>query len=63
MPKARLAQTSDLERLLDLFRVSEVSSTAQPPDRAEHIWSEILAREGMAVWTWTRVSRKCGNPS
>src|SRR5437899_11118416 len=48
--KARLAQTSDLERLLDLFRVSEVSSTAQPPDRAEHIWSEILAREGMAVF-------------
>ena len=50
MPKARLAQTSDLERLLDLFRVSEVSSTAQPPDRAEHIWSEILAREGVAVF-------------
>jgi GNAT superfamily N-acetyltransferase len=50
MPSARLAQVSDLERLLDLFRVSEVSSTAQPPDRAEHIWSEMLASKGVAVF-------------
>jgi GNAT superfamily N-acetyltransferase len=50
MPRARLAQASDLERLLDLFRASEVSSTAQPPDRAEQIWSETLTRKGVAVF-------------
>jgi GNAT superfamily N-acetyltransferase len=50
MPIARLARASDLERLLDLFRVSEVSSTAQPPDRAEHIWSETLTHKGVAVF-------------
>jgi len=50
MPNARFAQTSDLERLLDLFQLSEVSSTAQPPDSAEHIWSETLTRKGVAVF-------------
>jgi GNAT superfamily N-acetyltransferase len=50
MPRARLAQASDLEPLLDLFRVSEVSSTAQPSDRAEHIWSDTLTRRGVAVF-------------
>lgn len=42
MPRARFAQASDLERLLDLFRAPEVSSTVQLPDRAEQIWSETL---------------------
>jgi GNAT superfamily N-acetyltransferase len=50
MPKARLAQASDLERLLDLFLVSEVSSIAEPPGRAERIWSETLTRKGVAVF-------------
>jgi hypothetical protein len=50
MPKARLAQASDLEQLLDLFRVSEVSSIAQPPDRARRIWSQILTCKGVAVF-------------
>ena len=50
MPRARFAQASDLERLLDLFRASEVSSTAQLPDRAEQIWSETLSRKGVAVF-------------
>jgi len=50
MQRARLAQAPDLEELLDLFRVSEVSSIAQPPDRAEHIWSETLTRKGVAVF-------------
>lgn len=49
MPKARLARASDPERLLDLFRVSEVSSIAEPPHRVEHIWSETLTRKGVAV--------------
>lgn len=49
MPTARLAEQSDLEPLLDLFRVSEVSAAA----RAEHaagIWSETLANEHVAVF-------------
>lgn len=50
MPVARLAQPSDLERLLELFEASEVSSIAEPPDRAERIWAEMLAREGVAVF-------------
>jgi hypothetical protein len=50
MRKARLAQASDLERLLDLFRVSEVSSIAEPRERAERIWSETLTRKGVAVF-------------
>jgi GNAT superfamily N-acetyltransferase len=47
MPHARLAQTSDLPRVLDLFRVSEVSPIAA---QAECIWSEMLRREGVAVF-------------
>ena len=50
MPTARLAQASDLGRLLDLFRDPEVSSIAEPRDRAERIWDEILAREGVTVF-------------
>src|SRR5437660_11318078 len=50
MLTARLAQISDLGRLLDLFRDSEVSSIAEPPDRAERIWAETLARQGVAVF-------------
>jgi GNAT superfamily N-acetyltransferase len=50
MPKARLAQASDLAQLLDLFRVSEVSSIAQPPDRARRIWSQTPTRKGVAVF-------------
>jgi len=50
MPTARLAQASDLGGLLELFRASEVSSVAEPPDLAERIWTEMLAREGVAVF-------------
>src|SRR5215471_1608340 len=50
MPNARLAQASDLQRLLYLFRVSEVSSIAEPADRAERIWSETLERKDVAVF-------------
>jgi GNAT superfamily N-acetyltransferase len=49
MPQARLAQTDDLELLLDLFRVSEVSPAASI-ERAKDIWAETLAREGLAVF-------------
>jgi GNAT superfamily N-acetyltransferase len=50
MPTARLARMSDLEHLLDLFRVSEVSSSAEPVELAERILSETLAREGLALF-------------
>jgi ribosomal protein S18 acetylase RimI-like enzyme len=50
MTKARLAQADDLEPLLDLFRVSEISAAAEPIDRARGIWTETLAREGVAVF-------------
>jgi GNAT superfamily N-acetyltransferase len=50
MPSGRLARESDLPRLLDLFRHSEVSSVAEPLDRAERIWSETITREGVAVF-------------
>jgi len=50
MSTTRLARISDLERLLDLFLVSEVSAIAEPPERAERIWSELLARKDVAVF-------------
>lgn len=48
MPIARLARTSDLPSLLSLFAVSEVSAAAQ--ERAESIWQEILAQQGVHVF-------------
>jgi len=50
MPNARRAQSSDLEGLLGLYRVSEVSAIAEPRERVERIWSEILARQGVTVF-------------
>jgi len=46
----RLARWSDLSSLAGLFRVSEVSALAEPADRAETIWDEILARDGVFVF-------------
>jgi GNAT superfamily N-acetyltransferase len=50
MPNARLAQAADLIPLLDLYRASEVSSPAEPIERAEQIWLEILSSHGVAVF-------------
>ena len=50
MPDARLAQAADLNSLLDLFRASEVSSPAEPIERAETIWLEMLSSSGVAVF-------------
>jgi GNAT superfamily N-acetyltransferase len=50
MPTARVAEFSDLDRLLTLFEASEVSAVAQPRDQAERIWAEILARDGVTVF-------------
>jgi hypothetical protein len=37
MPNARLAQAADLASLLDLYRAAEVSSSAEPKEKAEQI--------------------------
>lgn len=50
MPVARLAQAADLASLLELFRVAEVSSSAEPIGKAEQIWLEILSRDGVALF-------------
>jgi GNAT superfamily N-acetyltransferase len=41
---------SDLEGLLELFQVSEVSPAAEPLERAARIWSDMLARKELAVF-------------
>jgi GNAT superfamily N-acetyltransferase len=50
MPNARLAQAADLTSLLDLFRVSEVSASAEPIERTEQIWLETLSDKGVVVF-------------
>jgi GNAT superfamily N-acetyltransferase len=50
MPAARLATTADLDSLLALFAVSEVSRAVEPRGRAEQIWQATLARDGVAVF-------------
>jgi len=50
MPSARLAQAADLASLLELYRVAEVSSSAEPIERAERIWLEMLSDDGVAVF-------------
>ena len=47
---ARPARASDLPSLLSLFDVSEVSVVAQPRERAETIWREILEQRGVHVF-------------
>lgn len=50
MPNARLAQAADLASLLELYRVSEVSSSAEPIERAQRIWLDMLFDDGIAVF-------------
>jgi GNAT superfamily N-acetyltransferase len=57
MPTARLAGASDLSSLLALFEVSEVSATAQPRGRAESIWRDSLAQQGVYVFVSDDVDR------
>lgn len=42
MPVARLARPDDLQSLLALYEVSEVSAHAEPRERAECIWRSTL---------------------
>jgi GNAT superfamily N-acetyltransferase len=50
MPNARLARSADLASLLDLYRVSEVSPSAEPIERAGKIWLEMLSDNNLAVF-------------
>jgi GNAT superfamily N-acetyltransferase len=50
MPNARLAHADDLASLLEIYRVSEVSRSAQPIERAEQIWLETLSHDSVAVF-------------
>ena len=56
MPNARLANETDLGALLALFAASDVSRSAEPA-RADQIWAELLAREGLAVFVSEAESR------
>jgi GNAT superfamily N-acetyltransferase len=50
MPNARLAQTSDLASLLELYQFSEVSPSVESKERAQQIWAKMLSHEGVAVF-------------
>jgi GNAT superfamily N-acetyltransferase len=50
MPHARIADAADLAALLALFAASEVSQHADPRERAERIWAQTLARDGLTVF-------------
>jgi hypothetical protein len=50
MPNVTLAKDADLLPLLDLYRVAEVSLSAEPVDRVQQIWSEMLSNESISVF-------------
>jgi GNAT superfamily N-acetyltransferase len=50
MPAARTAKTADLEPLLDLLRVSEVSSTVEPLEQAHEVWRQTLDHNGVTIF-------------
>jgi hypothetical protein len=47
MPIARTATIADLQPLLELFRVSEVSSAVEPIERAQDVWRQTLEHDGV----------------
>lgn len=49
-PAVRPARTSDLESILTLFATAEVSSAAEPFERAEEIWRQTINSENVAVF-------------
>src|SRR3984893_13675599 len=53
MPNAKLAQAADLASLLELYRLAEVSSSAEPIERAEQIWLEMLSHNVVEVFVST----------
>jgi hypothetical protein len=59
MPIARIATTEDLAALLDLFRVSDVSATVEPIERAEQIWRQTMSHHGATIFVavaWAKIA-------
>jgi GNAT superfamily N-acetyltransferase len=50
MPETRPARAEDLASLLALFSVSEVSAAAEPLERVERIWAQMLSRDGLTIF-------------
>lgn len=50
MPDARHARAADLEGMLALFAVSEVSASVEPYERARKIWIETMERPGLSTF-------------
>jgi len=50
VPQPRQAEADDLDGLIALFEVSEVSAVAAPRELALQLWTELLARDGVAVF-------------
>jgi hypothetical protein len=49
MPTARTAEAADLEPLLDLLRVSEVSSTVEPIEQTHEVRRQTRDHNGVTV--------------
>jgi len=49
-PVIRLARVSDVEGMLAIFAASEVSSAAEPFERADEIWRETINSDAVAVF-------------
>jgi GNAT superfamily N-acetyltransferase len=49
-PIARLALPSDLDAILSLFVMSEVSAAVQPDEQAKRIWHRMMTSDSVAVF-------------
>ncbi len=49
-PPARAAVSGDLDSLLALYAAAEVSPFAEPRERAEAIWAELMAARDVVVF-------------
>src|SRR5438046_37574 len=59
---ARLASGADLQPLLELFAMSEVSPAIQPLERAQSVWRKTLDRPGVYFFVsceWLRIVATC----
>jgi len=62
MPQARLAISSDLSSVLELFAQANVSAHAKPIEKARKIWAYTLAQQGVFVFVsdaGTRIAATC----
>lgn len=57
MPNARIAVSSDLVPILELFSQANVSAHVHPIEKAQGIWESTLARESVFVFVSDEGSR------